>query len=543
MPLRFLLPIACVCLVGLSLFGGCDSGTAAPPEAQGGYTTTIDAGVAFSADPIATTALDEVVSDFESQTLSFRLSRGSGHFAPDAETVSLEVTAGGFGDSGYALHATMPEGDGGVSAWMTPEGVSVTRSIDYSSCEGLTFSVRAATDSDSQSVVVEVVGEGGAATTSVNASADWQLVELAWDDFESGGSVQDVLATLQFLGFETDSAAELWLDDVRLVGCELVVLNPAIPVPEDLGTGPAPAGSPVAKHGQLRVENARLVDQSGEPVQLKGISSHWLNWETGKHYSQDKAGLEWLRDNWNMSLFRIAMGVEEDGGYLAMPTRELGKVETIVQNAIDLGIYVIVDWHSHKAEQYVAEARGFFRYMAEKYGNAPNLIWETFNEPTQQQWASTLKPYHESVVATIRSVDPDNVIVLGNPRWSQLPINGAEDPVGASNIMYTLHFYTCTHASVLRTDADAAMAAGAAVFVTEWGATNADGGLDGIVCETESIPWLEWMEANKISWAAWKWDQCADASCLLSPSAVVSDGLDTPEIHGHASLVREWMLR
>src|SRR6187399_14507 len=37
--------------------------------------------------------------------------------------------------------------------------------------------------------------------------------------------------------------------------------------------------SPVGRHGQLRVQGTALVDEQGAPVQLKGISSMWLNWE------------------------------------------------------------------------------------------------------------------------------------------------------------------------------------------------------------------------------------------------------------------------
>src|SRR4051812_43965911 len=41
-----------------------------------------------------------------------------------------------------------------------------------------------------------------------------------------------------------------------------------------------PSGSPVELHGQLQVLGTELLDQNGEPVQLKGVSSMWLNWET-----------------------------------------------------------------------------------------------------------------------------------------------------------------------------------------------------------------------------------------------------------------------
>ena len=51
----------------------------------------------------------------------------------------------------------------------------------------------------------------------------------------------------------------------------------------------APAMSPVAQHGQLKVVGTQLRDQAGNPVQLKGVSSQWLNYES-KPFSREQAG-------------------------------------------------------------------------------------------------------------------------------------------------------------------------------------------------------------------------------------------------------------
>ena len=40
----------------------------------------------------------------------------------------------------------------------------------------------------------------------------------------------------------------------------------------------APAGSPVARHGQLRVCGVKLCDRAGKPIQLRGMSSHGIQW-------------------------------------------------------------------------------------------------------------------------------------------------------------------------------------------------------------------------------------------------------------------------
>lgn len=300
-------------------------------------------------------------------------------------------------------------------------------------------------------------------------------------------------------------------------------------------TTPPAGATPVERHGKLQVCGSGLCDQHGQKVQLRGISSMWLHWQT-QPYAENLSALLWMRDNWNLQVFRAAMGVEPAGAYLSNPDRARRQVETIINNAVTAGVYVIVDWHAHEAENHRAQAVAFFSDLARRYGHLPNVIWEPYNEPLQVSWSNTIKPYHEAVVSAIRAVDPDNIIVLGNSTWSQDVDIAAADPVRGTNIMYTLHFYSCTHTAALRAKADAAIRAGAALFVTEWGASHADGGLDGRLCESEAQTWVDWMRANNISWTAWKLDVGTDTTNLLSPGAPVTGGWDN-YLRGHGPFV------
>jgi endoglucanase len=308
------------------------------------------------------------------------------------------------------------------------------------------------------------------------------------------------------------------------------------PVTDDTWTRTGP--TPVETHGQLSVMGTSLVDQNGTTVQLKGVSSMWLNWEADG-FAENAAALVWMRDHWNVELIRAAMGVEPAGAYLADPSKATQQVERIVANAVAAGVYVLIDWHDHNAHLNKERAVAFFSQMAEKYKDVPNVLYEPFNEPEQLDWP-TIKAYHETVLAAIRAVDPDNVIILGTPNWSQYVDVAAASPVAGANLMYTLHFYTCTHTGWLRTRAEAALAAGLALFVTEWGASAADGGLDGKVCYAEATTWMNWLETKQIGWSAWKLDGCnPDSTCLLQPGAPASGGWDAEYLHGHAEFVRD----
>jgi endoglucanase len=313
-----------------------------------------------------------------------------------------------------------------------------------------------------------------------------------------------------------------------------------------ISAGGAPAGSPVELHGQLRVLGTKLVDQQNQPTQLKGPSSMWLNWEN-QRFAEDKQGLQWMRDNWNASLIRAAMGVAAGSptDYFDAPAIAKAQVNQIVQNAIDLGVYVIIDWHEENADSHQQEAIAFFTEMAQTWGIYPNVIYEPFNEPTYQDWSTVLKPYHQAVVDAIRAVDPDNLIVLGTPTWSQDVDVAASDPVSGSNLLYTLHFYSCTHRQPLRDKANTALSLGAALFVTEWGATDSQGGTPGnpTLCLDEAQRWHDWMNTNKISWAAWKFDRCVDTTCYFNPNVMVptSGGWTDAMLYGHGPFVRDRM--
>ncbi|MEU7947485.1 cellulase family glycosylhydrolase [Micromonospora taraxaci] len=300
-------------------------------------------------------------------------------------------------------------------------------------------------------------------------------------------------------------------------------------------TPPPTTGTPVERHGQLRVCGSTMCDKSGARVQLRGISSMWLNWETAP-YAENLSALRWMRDNWNLQVIRAAMGVEPAGAYLSDPNKARTQVETIINNAVTAGVYVIVDWHAHEAQNNQSQAVAFFGDLARRYGHLPNVIWEPYNEPLQVSWTNVIKPYHQAVVSAIRAADPDNIVVLGTPTWSQDVDVAAASPVSGTNLMYTLHFYSCTHGSALRAKGDAAIRAGLALFVTEWGASNADGGLDGRSCLPEAQSWIDWMKANGISWTAWKLDVGTDTTNLLSPGAPVTGGWNN-YLHGHAPFV------
>lgn len=268
---------------------------------------------------------------------------------------------------------------------------------------------------------------------------------------------------------------------------------------------------------RLRVEGTALVNESGEPVQLKGVSFGWHNlWP--RFYNA--GAVKTLAQDWGADVVRAAIGVGLDGGYDDFPEEAIAAAQAVADAAIREGKYVIIDWHSHFMR--LDDAKEFFTIMANRYKGVPNVIYELFNEPIGDSWAD-LKAYHTELIRLIRSIDPSEPLILvGCPHWDQDIHLAADDPIeGFGNIMYTLHFYAGTHKAYLRERGDYALSKGLPVFVSECGGMSADG--DGGLDVESFNEWVSWMDARGLSYAMWSLSDKLETCSMLTPF-VTSEG-------------------
>jgi len=274
-------------------------------------------------------------------------------------------------------------------------------------------------------------------------------------------------------------------------------------------------------HGQLYIKGSKIFNQNNDTVSFAGLSFFWSNsdWKGKKFYNEDV--VQSLVQDWNVSIVRTPLGIEASTGYIDDSVTNLQTIETVIQAAIDEGIYVIVDWHSHDATDYKQKAINFFSYIAKKYGEYPNIIYEIYNEPLQVSWSNHIKPYSEDVIQSIREFDSNNIIIVGTPSWSQRVQDVANDPITQyGNIAYGLHFYAGSHGASLRSNAKTAISKGVCVFVSEWGTVNADG--TGSVATTEVESWLEFMKENHLSHCNWSICDKDEGASILKPNSSTS---------------------
>jgi len=288
--------------------------------------------------------------------------------------------------------------------------------------------------------------------------------------------------------------------------------------------------------GRLNVEGKYVVDKNNEIIILRGMSLFWSQWG-GKYYNKET--IKWLRDDWKCTIIRAAIGVE-NGGYLENKLVELSRAYAVIDACIDLGIYVIVDWHDHHAETHRDEAIEFFSAVSQKYGDNPNILYEIYNEPLSVSWQNVLTPYADTLITEIRRNDPDNIIIVGTPNWSQDVDDVIGHTIGDDNVAYTLHFYASTHGQWLRDKAESAISSGIPIFVTEWGLCEASG--SGEIDLAESDIWMNFLNSNNLSWCNWSIISKDETSAALLPSTTAISGWKEDELTQSGKTIRNYLI-
>lgn len=276
-----------------------------------------------------------------------------------------------------------------------------------------------------------------------------------------------------------------------------------------------PANSPVAKNGKLKVVGTNLVSECGNNVQLRGMSTHGPQWFGN---CTSTSALDALVNTWGIDIYRLALYVQE-GGYVNDPAGWRNWVDTWIDECGTRGIYCLIDWHvlnPGDPNANIADSRSFWQYIATKHGAKKHVLYEICNEPNGVAW-STVKTYADDIIPKIRAIDPNTVIIVGTPTWSQDVDIASTNKLMYTNVMYTLHFYSGSHFQSLRDKANTAMANGCAIFVTECGTSDASGNGGPYLAEAEN--WMTWMRANNISWCNWSYADKSETSAALNPGS------------------------
>ncbi|RAW02209.1 Ig-like domain-containing protein [Pseudochryseolinea flava] len=304
------------------------------------------------------------------------------------------------------------------------------------------------------------------------------------------------------------------------------------------------AQTPVQRNGQLRVIGNKLCNQYSNPIQLRGMSTHGIQWY---YQCLTDASLDALAYNWGADILRISLYVQE-GGYETDPAGYTAKVTTLINEATERGMYALVDWHQltpGDPNANLENARRFFTDITNAHKNKVNIIYDICNEPNGVVW-SAIKNYAEQIIPVIRAIDGDAPIFIGTHGWGSLGISDgrtAQDivnlPLNFTNIMYTFHFYAASHGDRYLQELDWASDR-LPIFVTEFGTQTASG--DGTNNFTMAQRYMDLMRTKKIGWTNWNFSDDFRSGAVWNTGTCGGSTWTTAQLKPAGVWIRERML-
>ncbi|MBQ9562566.1 MAG: glycoside hydrolase family 5 protein [Lachnospiraceae bacterium] len=293
------------------------------------------------------------------------------------------------------------------------------------------------------------------------------------------------------------------------------------------GCGPRPAEDPPQEDEKglpaLCVREGELCDTDGHRVQLRGMSTHGMAWFP--QYCNARAFQSVKEAGGNV--IRLAMYTDTDNGYLADPQGNLLRMRLAVEDALAVGLYVIVDWHilsDGNPNEHLSEAITFFDAMASAYRDEPGVLYEICNEPNRVRW-DEIQQYAYAIVPVIRQYAPDAVILVGTPDYSSGIAEAAASPLPMENLLYSYHFYAGEKDQYLRLKQ--AVDDHFPVFVSEWGIGRKR---DESLALSEGRDFVNYLNEKKISWCAWSLCNKEEPYSALRPECAAYGGFSREDL-------------
>ena len=283
-----------------------------------------------------------------------------------------------------------------------------------------------------------------------------------------------------------------------------------------------PAKDPnAAKLSLISVRGNAFVDARGDTMLFRGVSIADPDKIEGQgHWNKElfvrirRMGARLVR----IPVHPIAWRERTPRGYMTL-------LDSAVSWCTDLGLYVIIDWHSignvftglYQSPMYTTsreETFNFWSMMSRHFqGNHTTAFFELFNEPTLDferygplSW-DEWKRFNEELIVVIRAYDKEKIPLVAGFDWAYdlTPLRYA--PIAAEGIGYVAHPYPQKRSRPWEPKWDVDFGFAAArypVIATEIGfgsgraSQQADSGYGKAI--------VTFLEGRGISWLAWVYD-------------------------------------
>jgi endoglucanase len=277
----------------------------------------------------------------------------------------------------------------------------------------------------------------------------------------------------------------------------------------------APPSAQAISTPWLSVSGRNIKDPSGNNVILRGVSLVDVG-VANTRTRNARALIDMATDNangWYARVVRLPVypdPIDGTPGWNANPDAYFNNnLNPAIQECIARQIYCIIDWHyikDYNSSAVDTSTRNFWNYVAPRYANTPNVIYELYNEPINPDNWSTWKTWAQPWVNIIRSHAPSNLILVGGPRWSQNVAEAASNPFSGGNIAYVAHIYP-QHGGQSTWDAwFGNSSATVPYFITEWGWQQGGGAPTSGTTSGYGTPFSSYLDSKGVSWTAWVFD-------------------------------------
>jgi|GEM_PF-1440353 len=262
--------------------------------------------------------------------------------------------------------------------------------------------------------------------------------------------------------------------------------------------------------------NQIVVKATGDPVRLTGVNIPGL--EFGYDAKALFQSLLVAVEDWNCNVIRLPV----KANYWDNSTSYRYTVDSFIQQASDMGVYVILDLHEY---QYVKPAHvTFWQDAGARYANNPAVLYGLLNEPHGINWDEWYNgvgsnPGMQDLVDAVRGTGANNIVLAGGLDYGyQLYgiVDGyaLTDTASGNGIVYDSHLYPWkgyVNTQVIQ------CAEQYPVLLGEFGHP---GGTEfiGLNFEDDStwVPkYLDWVDTHRLHWTGWSFFDGADPDMLV----------------------------
>jgi aryl-phospho-beta-D-glucosidase BglC (GH1 family) len=227
---------------------------------------------------------------------------------------------------------------------------------------------------------------------------------------------------------------------------------PAAPVPF---SAPPAETKAVASLPLIAVSGNHFVNPAGQTVVFRGLALS----DPAELQKKGQWGRRYFEEarKWNANIVRIPIHPADwrrlgEEAYLKM-------IDDAVQWSGELGMHVIIDWHTignlltgvYHRPMYVTSRDETFRFwytIAQRYKNNPVVaLYELYNEPTNVDGQMGPMPWGdyrrlvEDLSFMIQTINPRAIVLVAGFDWGYDLSAVRFDPVRARNLAYVTHPY------------------------------------------------------------------------------------------------------